>query len=175
MKYLIMTVSAFVLAACGNNSEADHSKMGHAEADASSHTDKVGTEKTGIEISSAYIVPPFPGRDVAGGFFKVTNYGADDRLISVTSPISASVEIHNHIEDNGVMKMRKVEGVPLANGETIEFKPGNFHLMMYGAAIPEGADTVSLTLNYETSAPVTLDVPVGEPKSDDMDHSKMKH
>jgi len=132
-------------------------------------------EHTGIKVSSAYVTPPFPGRDVAGGFFQITNHGADDRLVSAASSISDAVEIHTHIEENGVMKMRKVDGVDLAKGETIAFQPGSYHLMMYGANIPEGTETVSVTLTYENADSMTLEVPLGEPKPSDADHSKMDH
>lgn len=131
----------------------------------------------GIKISSAFIRPPFPGRDIAAGFFTVSNNGADDRLIAASSPMSATIEIHTHVMENGVMKMRKVEGVDLPSGSTVRFEPGSYHLMMFGTDIPEGTEVVSVTLTYEKAAPATLTVPLNEPgeetemKMDDkMDH-----
>ena len=55
----------------------------------------------------------------------------DDKLVSVTSPISGAVEIHNHIEEDGIMKMRQIDGITIKAGETVELKPGSFHLMMF--------------------------------------------
>ena len=166
MKHLILATSALTLISCGGHE-------GHNKDDMASH--EMGNHhamEAGIEVSSAYVQPPFPGRDVAAGFFKLTNMGDDDKLLSVSSPISETVEIHNHIEDNGVMKMRKVDLVNLPKGETVEFKPGSFHIMMFGADIPENATDVSLTLTYETSDPVTLIVPIGEAdESDSGGHS----
>ena len=164
MKYLILAASALALAACGN-----------AETTAPNTETSAASESVegGVEISSIYVQPPFPGRDVAAGFFSLTNNGEDDRLVSVSSSISENVEIHNHIEEDGVMKMRRIDGVDLPSGETVNFRPGSYHIMMFGANIPEGAEEVSVTLNYENAEPVTMMVPVGEPADevdDNMDH-----
>lgn len=151
----VLCVASF-LSACGNHDDMSHSEK-HEKA--SAHM-----PKKGIEVSNGFIRPPLPGRDIAAGFFSITNHGADDRLVSAISPISDSVEIHTHTNENGVMKMRQIDGVDLASGETVEFKPGSFHLMMYGATIKDGTEDVAVTLTYEKADPVTLILPLGEPK-----------
>ena len=83
-----------------------------------------------------------------------------DTLLSATSPISGAVEIHNHIEEDGVMKMRQVKGVDIAPGETVAFRPGSYHLMMFKTQLPEDQKNVSLTLNYKNADPVTLIVEI---------------
>jgi len=146
MKKLFILTSTIILASCTGHDAVDHA--GHQRAE-------------GIVISSARVLPPFPGRDTAAGYFEITNHGkTSDRLISATSPISESIEIHNHIEDKGVMKMRRVEAVELSPGETVVFKPGSFHLMMFKTQIAEGQDDVSITLNYEKSEPTTMIVDI---------------
>lgn len=152
-----LILAGMSLNACGDHaSHNDH--MHHVEA------------SKGIEISSAYVQPPFPGRDVAAGFFEITNHGPKDRLLSVSSPISQKVEIHTHLKEDGVMKMRKVDGVELPAGETLTFKPGSYHIMMFEAALPEGQEDVALTLTYENADAVTIIVPLGAP-DDSEDHS----
>lgn len=149
-QFLTMTAAATLMACSG---EMHHSDNGH------SHTGHQMDE--GIVISSSRVFPPFPGRDTAAGYMSITNHSqSDDKLVSVTSPISGAVEIHNHIEENGVMKMRQVDGIMLKAGETVELKPGSFHLMMFKANLPEDQNDVSLTLNYEKAPSVTLIVPV---------------
>lgn len=158
MKHFILALSALGLVACGG-----HEGHGDAHIDATHDTMK----KQDIEISAAYINPPFPGRTTAAGFFDIINHGTDDTLISASSPISENVEIHTHLKEDGVMKMRQIPGVDLPSGETVEFKSGSYHLMLFNASIPEGAEGVALTLTYENSDPVTLIVPIGEPEEDD--------
>jgi copper(I)-binding protein len=151
MKTLLTITAAVILAACSgemNHGEGGNSHAGHQMDE-------------GIVISSARVLPPFPGRDTAAGYFSITNHSqTDDTLVSVTSPISAAVEIHNHIEEDGVMKMRRVEGITLKAGETIELRPGSYHLMMFKANLPEGQSDVSLTLNYKNAPSMTMIVPV---------------
>ena len=164
MKMFLTIIAALTLAACSG-------EMNHAEG-GNSHAGHQMDE--GIVISSARVLPPFPGRDTAAGYFSITNHGkTDDKLVTVTSPISGAVEIHNHIEEDGVMKMRQVDGITLKAGETVELKPGSYHLMMFKANLAEDQSDVSLTLNYENAPPVTMIVPV-EGRGDDKkmdDHS----
>ena len=160
MKRLLLVLTATALAACSgetHNGEEGHSHAGH-------QMDR------GIVISSARVLPPFPGRDTAAGYMSITNHSqTDDRLVSATSPISGAVEIHNHIEEEGVMKMRQVEGIEIKAGETIQLKPGSFHLMMFKSTLPEDQADVALTLNYENAPSVTMIVPV-EGRGEDEGH-----
>ncbi|MEP3889337.1 MAG: copper chaperone PCu(A)C [Hellea sp.] len=164
MRVFLTTIAALALAACSG-------EMNHGEG-GNSHARHQMDE--GIVISSARVLPPFPGRDTAAGYFSITNHSkADDKLTSVTSPISGAVEIHNHIEEDGIMKMRQVDGIALKAGETVELKPGSYHLMMFKANLAEDQSDVSLTLNYENSPSVTMIVPVegrGDSEKTD-DHS----
>jgi len=151
MKTLLSIIAATVLIGCSG--EVHHGESGQ------SHAGHQMDE--GIVISSARVLPPFPGRDIAAGYMSITNHSqTDDKLVSVTSPISGAVEIHNHIEDKGIMKMRQVDGISLKAGDTIELKPGSFHLMMFKTTLAEGQSDVSLTLNYENAPSVTMIVPV---------------
>lgn len=166
MKY-ILTAAFTALASLSLSACSDHSNHdGHMEHDKMAHHKM----EKGIEISSAYVQPPFPGRDVAAGFFEITNHGPADRLLAVTSPISDKVEIHTHLKEDGVMKMRKIDGVDLPMGETLTFKPGSYHIMMFDVALPENQDDVALTLTYENADAVTIIAPLGAP-NEGGDHS----
>lgn len=114
----------------------------------------------GLDITNAYIAPPFKGRDVAAGFFTLTNNGPDDRLVSAASPIAKSVEIHTHSEVDGVMAMRQLDGIDLPNGVTVEFKPGSYHLMMFGVELADDVTEAPLTLTYASGEDMTLNVPI---------------
>jgi copper(I)-binding protein len=71
------------------------------------------------------------GAAVAGGYLKITNAGsAPDRLIGGTTVVSGRFEIHEMATVDGVMKMRPLPaGLEIKPGETVELKPGSFHLM----------------------------------------------
>jgi len=134
--------------------------------------------KTDLAVINPFILPPLPGRDTALAGFEVHNSGADaDRLIAVSSPISARVEIHTHLEEDGVMKMRQVEnGLDVLPGKTIALKRGGDHVMVFKTAIAETTDTVPLTLTFEKAGTITVDAAVAhDGQAPAMDHSKMGH
>lgn len=95
-------------------------------------------------------------------FLSVTNSGAqDDRLVKADSPIAKVVDLHTHLEENGVMRMRPVEFVPVPAGGAAELKPGGYHVMFMGLNAPlEQGQTIPVTLTFEHAGTVTLEVPV---------------
>lgn len=162
MKKNLIAITALTLAACTG-------EMNHGEG-GTSHAGYQMDE--GIVISSAYVRPPLPGRDVAAGYMSVTNHTkTDDKLISASSPVSPRVEIHTHLNEDGVMKMRQVDGIEIKAGETVELKPGSYHLMMFGVEMAEGQEDVSVTLNYENAPSVTMIVPLDGKGGKMEDHS----
>lgn len=71
-----------------------------------------------------------PVAPVAGGYVTIVNGGrAPDRLLAVTSPIAERIEVHELTTVDGVARMRPVDGLVIAPGETIVLKPGSLHLM----------------------------------------------
>lgn len=108
-----------------------------------------------------------PGAQVGGGFVTITNGGdADDRLVSASSPVAGHVEIHEMAMEGDVMRMRELpDGLPIPAGEAVELKPGGYHLMFMELKKPlvEG-ETVPVTLVFEKSGEVQLDLPVGPMK-----------
>src|SRR5262249_33727070 len=71
---------------------------------------------------------------VGGPSLKITNAGAEAaRLVGGSLPIAAAVEVHAMSMTDGVMKMRKLEtGLEIKPGQTVELKPGGYHLMFTG-------------------------------------------
>lgn len=97
-----------------------------------------------------------------GAFVSVMTDGPPDRLVAARSPAAKKVEIHVHINEGGVMKMRPVDGpLPLAKGQPIEMKPGGVHVMLMGLKAPlEAGGTVPVTLVFESGKTLEVDVPV---------------
>jgi len=72
------------------------------------------------------------------------------KLVSASSPVAASVDVHEMKMDGDMMKMRAVDVVPLPAGKPVEFKPNGYHLMMTGLKSPvKAGDAVPLTLVVE--------------------------
>jgi copper(I)-binding protein len=118
-------------------------------------------------------------------FVTIGNQGAEaDRLLSVSTPVAATAELHTHMMDgDGVMKMRQVEAVELAPGTESRLAPGGLHIMLMGLAAPLVEDaTFPLTLRFEHAGELTVEVEVGsvaamggDDGGPDMEHMDGEH
>jgi hypothetical protein len=116
-----------------------------------------------LQIEKPWARATAPGARVAGGYMVIRNAGAaGDRLVSATSPASAKVELHVHVNDNGVMKMREVPGYEVPARGAFELKPGGAHLMFVDIKQPfrEG-DKVPVRLKFEKAGELSAEFHVG--------------
>jgi periplasmic copper chaperone A len=116
-----------------------------------------------LDISDPWSRATPKGAAVGGGYLKIKNGGTTpDRLTGGSSDVAAKVEVHTMTMDNGVMKMRPVEGgLEIKPGATVELKPGSYHLMFVGLKKPLAAgDHVKATLTFEKAGPVDVELDV---------------
>jgi copper(I)-binding protein len=103
------------------------------------------------------------GAPVAGGYLKITNNGtAPDKLIGGTFVNAGRFEVHEMKMDNGVMQMRPLTaGLEIKPGQTVELKPGSFHLMFMDLKTPvEQGKRVKGTLVFEKAGTVEVEYAV---------------
>jgi copper(I)-binding protein len=119
-------------------------------------------EHQGIMVMEPFARETPPNAQVAGAYMTLMNHGADDRLIGASTDAAARVEIHNHTMENGVMRMREVEGgLSLPKGETVTLQPGGLHVMLMGLEAPlKQGETLDLTLEFESGETIDVSVPV---------------
>ncbi|MBS4004163.1 MAG: copper chaperone PCu(A)C, partial [Afipia sp.] len=142
--------------------QMDHSQMDHGKMAAP----KSGSDtlKAGDLIVAAPWTRATPGgAKIAGGYLKITNNGKSaDRLLSAISAGADRVEIHEMSMTDGVMKMRPLtDGLTIKPGETVELKPGGFHIMFMDIKQPlKQGDKLKATLTFEKAGKldVTFDV-----------------
>jgi periplasmic copper chaperone A len=117
-----------------------------------------------ITVESAWSRATPGGAQVAGGYMKITNNGKEpDRLTAGSFPIASKFEVHEMKMDGGTMTMRPVTGgLEIKPGETVEFKPGGYHVMFMGLkqGLKEG-DTVKGTLTFEKAGTLDVEYRVG--------------
>ena len=84
-----------------------------------------------LTIEQPWIRATPGGAKVAGGYVRITNAGTEpDRLIGASVPLAARGEVHEMSMQGGIMKMAPVEGgLEIRPGESVELKPGGYHLM----------------------------------------------
>ncbi len=95
-------------------------------------------------------------------YFVVKNPGTTaDRLTGASAEIAKRAELHTHLMEDNVMKMRQVEFLEIpAEGEA-RVEPGGFHVMLLGLKSPlvEG-ERFPLTLEFEQAGTVEVDVAI---------------
>lgn len=120
---------------------------------------KVGSIK--IEQPWARATPK--GATIGAGYMKITNTGSEpDRLVGGSVAFAARFEVHSMTMEQGVMKMREVkDGLEIKPGETVELKPGGYHVMFVDLKQPlkQGED-VSVTLKFAKAGTIDVKYPV---------------
>ncbi len=139
-----------------------------------------------VEVKDAWARPSVQGQQATGAFMKIT---AKERLqlLSVSSPVAGVSEVHEMKMEGDVMRMRAVSALDLPAGQTVELKPGGYHVMLMNLKTPLLKDTtVPLTLVFkdpkgvqskvEIALPVAIRAPGTMPSgTPGMDHSQHKH
>ncbi|MCZ4316437.1 copper chaperone PCu(A)C [Comamonadaceae bacterium G21597-S1] len=118
-----------------------------------------------VEVRDAWVRTSVQGQSATGAFMTITAREST-RLVGVASPVAGVAEVHEMKMDNGVMKMRAVDGgLALPAGKAVELKPGGYHVMLMDlkAALPKGS-TVPVTLLFKDAkgaeSRVELQLPV---------------
>jgi len=88
------------------------------------------TIQNAISIKDAWVRPSHPGQDVGAAYMTLTSM-QDVALVRVESDVSDSIEIHSMTMQNGVMKMRMLDNLPLVAGKPYKLEPGGFHFMLF--------------------------------------------
>jgi hypothetical protein len=133
--------------------------VGWAVSAASAGEYKAGS----LEISDPWSRATPKGSSVAAGYMTIKNSGSTpDRLLSGSSDVAPKFEVHEMKMEGGIAKMRPVKGgLEIKPGETVELKPGSFHLMFVGLKKPLSAgDQFKATLVFEKAGSVNVDYDV---------------
>jgi len=111
------------------------------------------------------------GAKVGGAYLKITNNGTQaDRLVGGSLAGARDVEVHEMSMSNNVMKMRHLkDGLEIKPGQTVELKPGGYHLMLTGLsdALKQG-QKLKGSLTFEKAGTVEVEysvAPIGATSS----------
>jgi len=154
-------VSASLLMAPSIGMAAD---MKHGAGNTMKHGDMSQEQMSkGIKTSNVWSRATTPTARTGAVFLELTNIGdAPDLLLSAASDIAEKVELHTHLMDKGVMKMRAVEAFEVAPGAPTILQPGGNHIMLIGLhrGLSEG-ETFPVTLTFRDAGQIELEVTVG--------------
>ena len=116
-----------------------------------------------VNIENAWARATPPGTKVGAGYMTMRNAsGEADRLLSAASPRAQRVEMHVHVKEGELMKMREVKGFDIPPRGSFELKPGSAHLMFVsiGAPFKEG-EKIPVTLRFRRAGEVRTEFQVG--------------
>ena len=138
-----------------------------------------GEMPAGVEVVKAWARASAGMAKNGGAYLTVLNGGKEgDRLVAAEAGIAKKVELHTHINDNGVMKMRQVDGIDVPAGKGVMLKPGSYHVMFMGLNNPlKEGEKFPLTLTFEKAGKKTVEVTVMgvgamKPGGHGMDHDR---
>lgn len=122
-----------------------------------------------LKIIHPYARTTAPYQPSGAAYLSLENKGsAADKLLSISSPVAKSVEIHTMSMEGNVMKMREVDGIDLPPAAKVDMKPGHgYHIMLMGLEKPlKAGDKFPLTLNFEKAGKTDVTVVVEEAKKE---------
>jgi len=116
-----------------------------------------------IEIENAWTRATPPGAETAAGYLTIRNKSSSpDHLIRAASPLAARVEMHVHLHDGDVMRMRQVQGYDIPARGSLELTPGVAHLMFVDIKRPfKQGEHIPVTLRFERAGEMKVELRVG--------------
>jgi len=116
----------------------------------------------GITVVSPWARATPGGAKVGGAYLELkAAAGKGDRLIAAKSPAAGSVEIHSHVMEGGVARMRRVDAIEIAGGKSVMLQPGGYHIMLIDLKQPlKQGDRLKLTLVFETAGEIEVEATV---------------
>ena len=133
-----------------------------------------------VDVQGGWVRQSVPGQSGTGAFMKLTA-PTGTKLVGISTPAAGVAEVHEMKMEGDTMKMRELTGgLELPAGQTVELKPGGYHVMMMDlkGALAKGA-TVPFTLKFEDAKGVKtaldLTLPVGAPEGADAGGAEHQH
>lgn len=129
-----------------------------------------------VTVVDPYVRLAPPGAMATGAFMVLKNAGGKDvKLVKAGSGIAKITELHTHINDGGVMKMRPVPDIDIKAGGEAVLQPGGLHVMLIDLKGPvKEGDKVAITLDFDDGSSKEIEAPVKKPMPMPMDHSTHK-
>lgn len=135
-----------------------------------------------VEVKDPYVRAVPPGQQNSASFMQLTNNsGEAHAVVAAESDVAETVELHTHVMDDGMMKMRQIEKVDLPAGEAVSLEPGGLHVMLIGLKQDLVPDTnVAITLVFDDGSKREITAPVRKMmmkmmKKEGMEHEHMQH
>jgi copper(I)-binding protein len=113
-----------------------------------------------VEVTHAWARVTPPGIAMGAVYLTLQSH-QDDQLMSASTPLAESVEMHESTMSNNVMTMHQLTTVPLPRSRPVRFEPSGKHFMLIGLRKPLSAgETFPFTLMFSKAGALTVHVNV---------------
>ena len=115
-----------------------------------------------LEVHAPVVRMVPPGQMVSAAFLNLHNNGLRPRsLIAAHSDVADAVELHNHIMEDGMMKMRRVDAIVIPGHGEVVLQPGGSHIMLIGLTRSlEMGERVAIELEFADGERLSFEAPV---------------
>lgn len=116
-----------------------------------------------IQVDHAHARPTVAGQSSGAAYLSIENKGSSsDKLLTVSSPVAKSAEVHNTVMDGNIMRMREVSQLELQPAARVVMTSGDgYHIMLVGlkkALVP--GEKVPLSLRFEKAGKLDIEAVV---------------
>lgn len=118
-----------------------------------------------VEVHQPYVRLAPPNAPAAGAFMVIRNTGSKDvKVVKADNPASRVTELHTHLNEAGVMKMRQVPAIEIKAGGEALLQPGGLHIMLIDLKAPmQEGDNIAITLGFDDGSSKQVDAKVMRP------------
>lgn len=115
-----------------------------------------------LELNDLWVRASVPGQTNGAGYLHIINPGTTaDKLIAAQSEAATRVELHTVINEDGVAKMRQVQGVDIPVHGDVKLAPSGYHVMFLQLTGPFKQDSlVPVVLKFEKAGEVRVNFTV---------------
>ncbi|MBT00202.1 MAG: copper chaperone PCu(A)C [Oceanospirillaceae bacterium] len=114
-----------------------------------------------VTIKEPYARAVPPGQPNSAIFLEIENRGNAIQLVGAESSAAQVVELHTHTQENGVMRMRRIDAIELPANTQVTLQPGGLHIMLIGLqqGLSEGEE-IDLKLQFSDGDSAELTLPI---------------
>lgn len=115
-----------------------------------------------VKVIAPYVRAVPPGQPNSAAFMQLQNKSSSKHaIVKAESPVARLVQLHTHIMEGGIMKMRPVKQIDVPAQGSTTLKPGGLHVMFIGLKSQlKPGQSVPVTLHFEDGSKTTIHAPV---------------
>lgn len=113
-----------------------------------------------VAVTAPWARATAPGAQTGAAYLTVAA-AVGDRLVGAETPVARAAELHTHLMEGGIARMRQVDAVEVPAGPPVVLAPSGLHVMLVGLTRQlRPGETFPLVLVFEKAGRVTAEVRV---------------